>query len=164
EADEIAAYAARSTAEMRGELKKAQAAVAAISSAAGSVREAAGWIGSFGVRIPGSPGANRLHHGRNALMSGDYLTAHRYADDAGRSARQAVAAARNEEDRKRRAAARAAAAARRRSFSSSSSSSSGSSFSFGGGSSSFGGGSSSSGMGSSGFSSGGGSGMGSSGW
>lgn len=171
DADEIAAQAARSTAEMRGELETAEAAVAAIRAAAASVREAGSWVGSYGVRIAGSPGANRLHEARAALMNGRYLKANRYADDAGRAARQSISAARNEEDRKRRAAAQQAAAARRRSsFASSSSSSSGSSFSFGGGGSSSGGGSfggssgsSSSGMGGSSFSSGG-SGMGSSGW
>ena len=156
EADEIAAAAASSTAEMRGELKKAQAAVAAISAASSSVRDAGGWIGSLGVRIPGSPGANLLHQARNELMAGKYLSAHRYADDAGRSARQAIIAARNEEDRKRRAAASAAAAARRRSSSFSTSSRS----SFGGRSSSS---RSSSGMGRSSFSSSS-SGMGRSGW
>ncbi|MGI9242907.1 MAG: hypothetical protein ACR2RV_19065, partial [Verrucomicrobiales bacterium] len=90
EADTIAAAAARASAEIRGELAKAEAAVAAISSASDSVREAGGWIGSLGVRIPGTPGAGRLHEARSALMSGRYLKAHRYADDAGRAARQAI--------------------------------------------------------------------------
>ena len=160
EADEIANHAARATAEIRGELEKAEAAVVAIRAAASAVREASSWIGSYGVRIAGSPGANRLHHARKALMAGRYLKAHRYANDAGRAARQALVEARNEEDRKRRAAARRAAEQRRRS---SFGSGSGSGFSFGGGGgSSFGGGGGSS-MGSSSFSSGG-SGMGSSGW
>ena len=98
-ADGIAASAARANAEIRGELEKAEAAVAAISSAADSVREAGGWVGSFGGRVFGSPGANGLHEARAALMSGRYLKAHRQADDAGRAARQAIVEARQEEDR-----------------------------------------------------------------
>jgi len=162
EADAIAAAAARAHAEMRGELEKAEAAVSAISSAANSVRDASGWVGALGVRVPGSPGANRLHEARSALMSGRYLKAHRDADDAGRAARQAIVEARSEEDRRRRAAARRAEEARQRRRRRSSSSM-GSRSGFGSGGSSRSSSSGRSGMGGSSFRSGG-SGMGRSGW
>ena len=159
EADRISVVAGRTAAELRGELERAQSAVASISAAAGDVRDATGWSGDYGVRVAGAPGSVELHRARDFLLSGRYLETLRLAEDARRQARHAISQARAEVARKRRAAEEAAATARRRRearrsssssmFSSSSSSSgfgssSGSSSGFGGSSrSSF---SSSSGM------------------
>ncbi len=137
EADRLAQGAARAAAELRGELERAQTAVAAISSAATAVREAAGWSGAFGVRVAGSPGSEILMRARDHLLSGRYIETGRLAADAGRAARHAIAEARAEvararrREEERRAAERREAERRRRRRSSSSFGSS-----FGGGRSS----------------------------
>lgn len=162
EADRIAAEAARAAAELRGELEKAQATVRAISLAAAVSRQAANWRGSYGVSIVGSPGANALSTARGLLVTGGYLNARRWAEEAGKLAQQAIHAAEAEvasrraaeEERRRRERARRRRAQMRRQRSSFSSRSS-----FGSSrSSSFGGSSRSSSRSS------GGSGMGRSGW
>jgi hypothetical protein len=176
-ADQVTSDAARIAATLRGELARAQAALAALSGAATAVRSAGGWTGGFGVLILGAPGSDTLEGARAWLQRGDYERARSNADTARRMAEAAIAQAAAEVERRRReeaarrerehqrrvaeAAARAARAARR---------SSGGGFGgFGGGGSGggFGGGSSwgrsGSGFGSSSFG-GGGSGFKTSGW
>ncbi len=171
EADRIGGIAGRTVAEMRGELRDAQAAVSLVSSAAGLVRDATGWKGDYGVRISGSPGAEHLHDARNALMRGMYLETQRHARDAAESARHAIRKAQRLVANRRAAALRAAEERRRaerarkrrmRSSSSSSGWSFGGGGGGGGGGGSFGGGGG--GMSRSSFSSSSGSGMSRSGW
>lgn len=114
EIDRIAAVGGRTAAELRGELERAQAAVASIRSASAAVRDANGWVGDWGVRVTGAPGADELHRARKFLMRGRYLETKRLAHDAQRLARHAVALARSEVAKKRRIARMRAEEARRR--------------------------------------------------
>lgn len=153
EIDRVAAAGGRVAAELRGELERAQAAVASMRSAATAVRDANGWVGDYGVTVTGAPGADALHRAREFLMRGRYLETKRLAHDAQRQAKHAIALARSEVARQRRLSRMRAEEARRRreaarrrrsestsSFGSISSGSSSSSGGFGGGG--FGGGSS----------------------
>ncbi|MEM7010311.1 MAG: hypothetical protein AAF585_02405 [Verrucomicrobiota bacterium] len=162
EADRIAADAARAAAELRGELEKAQATVRAISLAAALARQATTWSGSYGVSIVGSPGANALSTARGLLVTGSYLNARRWAEEAGKLAQNAIRAAESEvasrraaeEERRRRERARRRRQRRMRqrsSFSSRSSFGSSRSRSFGGSSRSSSRSSGGSGMGRSGW-------------
>ena len=170
DADRAASQASRAVAEMRGELQRAQAAVAELSAARSAVRSASGWSGGYGVRINGTPGGDLLEQARQMLLSGLYLETQRLAQDSNRSASHALTEAKRQVARHREAELRAAEEARQaeeRRRRSRQASSFGSNSSFGSRSSSSG--SRSSGMGRSSFSSGGGSrssgsGMSRSGW
>jgi hypothetical protein len=130
EADQVTAAASSLVGEMRGELERAEAAVAALSSARAAVRGASGWSGGYGVRISGSPGADLLHAAADLLQHGAYVECQRRAEDAARRARQAVSeakalVARHQAEEQRQAEERRRAEQRKSaSFSSSSSSSS----------------------------------------
>lgn len=102
-ADAAAAEGARQAAILKGELAQAQEAVSDISRAAGKVREASGWSGSYGVYIPGSPGSGHLSSARDALRAGRYQDAQREAEAARRAAASAIDEAEAEVARRRRA-------------------------------------------------------------
>ncbi|MFY2557830.1 hypothetical protein ACN469_09400 [Corallococcus terminator] len=140
--DRIASEAARKTADLRGELRDAEEAAAAIRSASSVVQSAASWRGRAG--------GSKLDSARRALDKGLYEEARRSADAAEREAREAIEEAEREEERRREAEReqerdreRARTSSSSSSSFSSSSSSSGSGFS----SSSYGSGSSGSGSG-----------------
>ncbi len=164
DADRIHSAAGRTAAALRDELKRAEDAITAISQAAKKVRQAAGWSGSHGVRILGSPGAGSLERARQQLLGGAYLPALRFAEDARSNAQRAVANAETEVARRIRAEQRRREEARRRALERASRSVMRSSRSRGGFGGGFGGGRVGGGsrMGGSSFS--GGSGMGRSGW
>jgi hypothetical protein len=103
EADRIAAEAGRHAATLQGELREAEAAVAAISTAALAVRTADSWTGSYGVVIFGCPGSDGVAQARALLQQGHYRQAQAIADSAHRMANQAVAEAEAEARRRRRA-------------------------------------------------------------
>lgn len=125
-ADRIHADAARIAATLRGELEKATAAMAMLTTAAGAVRRAGGWTGGYGVTIPGAPGGDALAEARDWLQRGEYERARSLADSARRVAETALAAAaaevmrrqaeeeaRQERERRRRQAEAAAREMRR---------------------------------------------------
>ena len=93
EAGRIATEAGQLAAALRNELQEAESAMSAITLAAGSVRNAGGWAGAFGVSIFGSPGSDYLSKARSFLESGDYPGARAAAESARRIAEQALAEA-----------------------------------------------------------------------
>ena len=114
EADLVAGQASRAVAEMRGELKRANDAVAQLSTARGAVREVSSWSGGgYGIRISGSPGADLLEQARQALLRGMYLETQRLAQDSSRSASHAITEARRAVARRREAERRATEERRR---------------------------------------------------
>jgi hypothetical protein len=112
DADRAAGQASRAVAEMRGELQRAQAAVAELSAARSAVRSASGWSGGYGVRINGTPGGDLLEQARQMLISGLYLETQRLAQDSNRSASHALTEAKRQVARHREAELRAAEEAR----------------------------------------------------
>jgi hypothetical protein len=103
EADRIAAEASRHAATLRRELKEAEAAVTALSTAASAIRSASVWAGSYGVAIGGRPGSDYLAQARDLLVRGSYAGARQAAQAAYQMATDAVAAAEAEVRRLRRA-------------------------------------------------------------
>ncbi|MDX6769356.1 MAG: hypothetical protein SF051_07475 [Elusimicrobiota bacterium] len=101
EADRVTNEAAHVAASLKGELAAAASATSAVSSAASKVREATNWSGSYGVYIPGSPGASQLDAARAALSRGDYQGAVNSAESARRAAASAIASAEAEVERHR---------------------------------------------------------------
>ncbi len=101
ESDRITNEAAHVAASLKGELAAAASATSAVSSAASKVREATNWSGSYGVYIPGSPGASQLDNARAALSRGDYQGAISSAESARRAAASAIATAEAEVERHR---------------------------------------------------------------
>jgi hypothetical protein len=93
EASRIATEAGRHAATLRGELERAQAALAALSAAATAVRLAGAWTGRYGVRIMGSPGSDVLARASGLLQAGQYEQALAQAAQARRLADLAVAEA-----------------------------------------------------------------------
>ena len=134
EANRISSRAASACAVLQGELRRAEAAVAALDLAATTVRGAGGWTGLFGVRIFGTPGADLLFQARQLLEQGQYDPARQVAENARGVAARAIAQAEAEVTRLRlaeeariqreRRRREAEEQARRQSYSSSSSSSS----------------------------------------
>lgn len=93
EADRLHTVAGRITATLRGEIDRANRALATLTSAAEAVRRAGGWTGGYGVRIDGAPGSDALADARGWLERGEYERARSLADSARRVAETAVAAA-----------------------------------------------------------------------
>lgn len=123
-ADRITNAAAEAAATLKNEVAAAQSATRAISDASAKVSEATNWSGSYGIGVPGSPGATDLGQARSALAAGRYEDAKREAAAAHRAAAAAIEEAeeqvrrerrrREDEARRAREAAEAAERARRR--------------------------------------------------
>lgn len=103
EADRLTSEAGRIAAVFRGEMEAAQAALASVAAAAGTIRAASGWTGLLGVAIFGAPGSDALAQARACMERGDYGQARRLAEAAHRSAEVAIAEAEAEVRRRRRA-------------------------------------------------------------
>ncbi len=114
EANGLAQHAAAAAATLRGELERAQSAMAALTASSAIVRNAGAWTGGFGVAILGTPGADVLSRARALLQSGDYDAARRLAGNARQIAEQAIAQAEAEVAQRRRAEEARLEAERRR--------------------------------------------------
>lgn len=99
---ELTNRGAAAAATLRGELERAQAALAILSTAASSVRNAGAWTGGFGVLIMGTPGSDSLSQAQAHLARGEYDMALRLAENARATADRAVAQAQAEVMRRRR--------------------------------------------------------------
>jgi uncharacterized membrane protein YgcG len=114
EANSIGNRAAAATATLKGEMERAQACIAALSTASNAVRNAGAWTGGFGVMILGAPGSDLLGQARAHLERGEYQLALRLAENARSVAERAIAQAQAEEHRRRQEAEAEAERARQR--------------------------------------------------
>ncbi|HEX4959227.1 MAG TPA: hypothetical protein VF173_00210 [Thermoanaerobaculia bacterium] len=97
EADRIMAEGTRWAATLQGEIAAGEKAAAALAKASGTVREAGGWRGAYGVVITGRPGSGSLSEARTLLEQGQYVDAATKAGEAQQEAAAAIAAAAEQE-------------------------------------------------------------------
>lgn len=102
ESEAIAAEASRLGATLAGELREAEAAVAALTSATAALRQVGMWTGAHGVAIASNPGAAELAMARAQIHRGDYRAGQQAAELARRAAEQAIALAQAEVQRRQR--------------------------------------------------------------
>lgn len=102
ESETIAAEASRLGATLAGELREAEAAVEALTSATAALRQAGLWTGAYGVAIASNPGAAELAVAREQIHRGSYRAGQQAAELARRAAEQAIALAQAEVQRRQR--------------------------------------------------------------
>ena len=113
-ADQLTLDAGQAAATLRGDLDRGQRCAQTLQQAAAQVRLAAGWTGTFGINIMGSPGGDDLEMARRAFSQGDYDGALRFAGNAAALASRAVQEAEMRVRERRRAEQRRQEQERRR--------------------------------------------------